>query len=136
MTTNARRSRARIAFAVIAALALLASVEPAARYVRSAGLLLAVVGADDPTRITHLLRHQVVARDATLALPGRSLRARIYTPLDRSGQPAPRSWAMVLHGVHPDGIDEPRLQAFARALAATGVETFTPELEELAEQRV
>jgi len=123
-------------FAVIGALALLVSIEPAIRYARSAGLLLAVVGAEDPTRITHLLRHQVVDRETTLALSGRSLRARVYTPLDGSGLPAPRSWAMVLHGVHPDGIDEPRLQAFARALAATGVETFTPELKELAEQRV
>ena len=136
MTTNARRSRTPIAFAVVAALALLVSIQPAIRYVRSAGLLLAVVGAEDPTRITHLLRHQVAARETALALPGRSLRARVYTPLDGSGQAAPRSWAIVLHGVHPDGIDERRLQAFARALAATGVETFTPELKELAEQRV
>lgn len=76
------------------------------------------------------------ARDTTLALPGRTLRARVYTPLDGAGSPAPSSYALVLHGVHPDAIDEPRLQAFARALAATGVETYTPELKELAEQRI
>src|SRR5688500_9897759 len=126
MTTKASRSRARIAFVALASLALLASIGPALRSVRAAGLSLAVVGADDPTRITHLSRHPVPARETAIALPGRTLRAHIYTPLARSGRPAPRSWAMVLHGVHPDSIDGPRLQAFARALAATGVETYTP----------
>lgn len=133
--TRKKTRAARLAFLLIA-LGLLFSVEPALRYARAASLLLAVIGADDPTGITHLLRHEVVEQQTTLALPHRALRARIYTPRDRDGRDATRSHAMVLHGVHPDAIDEPRLQAFAKALAGIGVQTYTPELTELAEQRV
>lgn len=135
-TQRARTPRRRIVLALLAVFALLLSIEPALRYVRAAGLLLTVIGANDSTRITHLLRHEVRTSDTTLALPHRTLRAKVYTPLDGSGAPAPVSYAIVLHGVHPDAIDEPRLQAFARALASTGVETYTPELKELAEQRI
>ena len=133
------RGRAlRVALLIASALgaALCLSIAPALRYGRAVGLLLSVVGAEDPTGLTHLLQHPVVARESTLALPQRTLRARVYTPEDASGERAVRGYAMVLHGVHPDAIDEPRLQAFARALAAIGVETYTPELSELARQRI
>ena len=41
-----------------------------------------------------------------------------------------------LHGVHAAGIDEPRLIAFANALASTGVDVLTPELTTLARYEV
>jgi pimeloyl-ACP methyl ester carboxylesterase len=131
-----RSSRIALSIALVLALALSLSISPALRYGRALSLLLSVVNAEDPTGLTHLLRHPVVARETTLALPQRTLRARVYTPQDASGRRAVRGYAMVLHGVHPDAIDEPRLQAFARALAAIGVETYTPELSELARQRI
>jgi len=132
---GATRQRCLIALALIAG-ALLVSIEPAVRYGRAVSLLLAVVGADDPSGITHLLRHEVRARETSLALPARAIRTRVYTPIDDQGRSRVRARALVLHGVHPDAIDEPRLQAFAKALAAIGVETYTPELKELAQQRV
>lgn len=136
MSMTAFKRPQRVALSLFATVVLLASVEPAIRYARAATLLMAVVGAQDPSGITHLLRHQVAERETTLALPHRSLRTRVYTPRDDAGHDATRRHALVLHGVHPDAIDEPRLQAFARAMASIGIETYTPELTELAQQRV
>src|SRR5690606_21110023 len=43
---------------------------------------------------------------------------------------------VLVHGVHPDGIDEPRLVRFARSLAAAGLLVYTPELPALARARL
>ncbi len=41
-----------------------------------------------------------------------------------------------MHGVHHLGIEEPRLVAFARALASSGIRVLTPELLSLADYQV
>jgi dienelactone hydrolase len=53
------------------------------------------------------------------------LRGRMYEP--------PRFDRVLLltSGLHPAGIDEPRLVALARHLAASGLAVFTPDIEEL-----
>jgi pimeloyl-ACP methyl ester carboxylesterase len=38
---------------------------------------------------------------------------------------------LLVHGMHPGGIDEPRLTQFAQALASTGVVVGTPEFADL-----
>src|SRR5205823_3807992 len=43
---------------------------------------------------------------------------------------------VLAHGVHRLGIEEPRLQRFARAIAASGVVVMTPEIAELTDYRV
>lgn len=57
--------------------------------------------------------------------------ARLYVPR----VPVHRC-AVIGHGVHYKGIDEPRLVNFAKRLAARGVVTLTPGLAELADYRV
>jgi dienelactone hydrolase len=66
--------------------------------------------------------------DSIVQVPVRSgtIRARLFRP--DGGRT--RS-AMLVGGVHPDGIDEPRLVALARELAATGVVVLTPEIGDL-----
>ena len=61
-------------------------------------------------------------------MPSRSgpLRARIYTP--KTG--AERA-VILTPGVNALGIDEPRLVAFARNIAASGIRVVTPELPDL-----
>jgi dienelactone hydrolase len=60
------------------------------------------------------------------ALPGGAIRARAYVP---SG--GRRRTALLVSGLHPAGIDEPRLVALARQLAASGVTVVTPDIPEL-----
>jgi pimeloyl-ACP methyl ester carboxylesterase len=101
-------------------------------HLRAAGLLLTIVERPDPTGATRLRAWPVEAHDTRLTLPERSLRARRYVPAGRARPPG----LVLLHGVHHLGIDEPRLQAFARALAQAGIEVLTPELDELRSYRV
>lgn len=55
-----------------------------------------------------------------------SIRARVYAPLRTS-----RQTVLLVSGLHPAGIDEPRLMALARELAKTNVTVVTPEIQEL-----
>jgi len=55
-----------------------------------------------------------------------SIRARVYAPLRTS-----RQTVLLVSGLHPTGIDEPRLMAVARELAKTNVTVVTPEIPEL-----
>ncbi len=55
-----------------------------------------------------------------------SIRARVYAPLRTS-----RQTVLLVSGLHPAGIDEPRLMALARELAKTNVTVVTPEIPEL-----
>ena len=60
------------------------------------------------------------------------LAARFYYPVGRGNAPT----VIVLHGVHHLGIEEPRLVAFATALASHGFLAITPELNDLADYRI
>jgi dienelactone hydrolase len=60
------------------------------------------------------------------------LRARAYVPYGRDDAPV----LVLVHGVHHLGIEEPRLQAFARALAHEGVLVVTPEIPGAADYQV
>lgn len=54
------------------------------------------------------------------------LRMRMYEP-----QGAPRRAVLLTSGLHPAGIDEPRLVALARQLAGSGLAVYTPDIPEL-----
>ena len=43
---------------------------------------------------------------------------------------------VIFHGVHHLGIDEPRLVAFAAAMASCGIRVLTPELPDIKDYRV
>jgi dienelactone hydrolase len=60
------------------------------------------------------------------------VRARLYLP--RGGEHAPAM--VVLHGIDSLGIDEPRLEGFARAMAACGLRVLTPELPAIKDYHV
>jgi dienelactone hydrolase len=59
------------------------------------------------------------------------LRARLYTPKTHT-----EGALLLAPGVNALGIDEPRLVAFARNLAASGFVVLTPELPDLSRYRV
>jgi dienelactone hydrolase len=61
-----------------------------------------------------------------------ALRGLVYMPTDVERPPA----IVLFHGVHRLGYDEPRLVAFASALARCGYQVLTPELPELRDYRI
>ena len=58
-------------------------------------------------------------------------RGRLYTPAGGASR-----GLVLVHGMHPQGIHEPRLEGFARALASSGVVVGTPELADLTQFQV
>jgi acetyl esterase/lipase len=115
-----------------AALVLLVSLvvlwRPASAHVRAASLLARFTHAEEHGLLADADRHALRERDLTLA----GTRARLYEPVDVEHAPP----LVLFHGVHWKGIDEPRLQRFARTIAGSGVTVLTPELRELCDYRV
>jgi len=101
---------------------------PASAHVRAASLLARFADPAAHGLLAEAVRHALEVRDVTLA----GTRARLYRPVDLADSPG----MVVVHGVHWKGIDEPRLQRFARTLAASGVTVLTPEVRELCDYRI
>jgi dienelactone hydrolase len=127
MKTRASRKLARTIGALIV-LALLALWRPAGAHLRAASLLERFADPDARGGWLDAVRHPVTETAGTLA----DARARFYAPADVERPPA----IVLVHGVHWRGIDEPRLQRFARTLAASGVAVATPEIRELCDYRI
>ena len=71
--------------------------------------------------------------ESAIDIPWRNgtLRGRRYTPARATGRSL-----LLLPGIHASGIDEPRLVAFARELAAIGHPTVTTELTDLTHYQI
>jgi dienelactone hydrolase len=83
-------------------------------------------------RVALLVERGYDESELLLATPAGPMRARLYLPRRPTGKPG----IVVVHGVHFDGIDDPRMRAFAAALAGTGVPVLTPHVTALTELRV
>jgi pimeloyl-ACP methyl ester carboxylesterase len=93
-------------------------------HLRATALLLRIENPQTSNTVARLNSHFV----AEIPLND----ARLYTPIGVANPPG----LVIVHGIHHLGIDEPRLVAFARAFAASGVLVLTPELKDLADYRV
>ena len=93
------------------------------------GLALLLRAADAqgwPRRLADVGREPVGASLVLIPTDQGAVRARIYRPRHVGGRPL-----IVVTGVHPAGMNEPRLLRLARALASTGHLVVTPELPDL-----
>ena len=101
---------------------------PSAKAHLQVAVVLRQVAGHPAPRIARDLTSAVTTQDFSFpietAIGPQQLRARLYTP-----QGGPNAPAMVIfHGVHYQGIDEPRLMGFATAMASCGIRVLTPEL--------
>jgi pimeloyl-ACP methyl ester carboxylesterase len=106
----------------------LALAPPTLRAARAACVLARLTAQPGLEPLARRLLWPIEERLEYLPLGAAQVRARRYVPLHAGGD---RKGVLLLHGVHPRGIDEPRLREFARALAAGGFTVLTPELPEL-----
>ena len=93
------------------------------------GLSFVIRAADmqgAPRRIAEIDTMTVREREIAIPAPGGSVRARVYEPARRAHHSA-----LLVSGLHPSGIDEPRLTRLARDLAQDGVLIVTPDFPEL-----
>ncbi len=93
------------------------------------GLSFVIRAADmqgTPRRIADLDAGAEREREISIATPHGSIRARAYEPVRGSHRTT-----LLVSGLHPSGIDEPRLVRLARQVAANGVLVVTPDIPEL-----
>ena len=114
---------------LVLAVSLLFSIPKIDDHLQAISVVLHVV---DPNAQSWQARYRQEAfREENISLAG-DTPARLYRP----DSPRAKHAMVVVHGVHRLGIDEPRLVAFARALAAQGIEVLTPQLPGIADYRV
>lgn len=128
MTSIYRLARFRVALAGLACVLVLFIAIAAQPYIRGAALVIRAGELHGPARrladlgavgITERIVH---ARTKEIAI-----RARVYEPASGS----PRQTILLVSGLHPTGIDEPRLVALARTLAEANVTVVSPDIPEL-----
>ena len=96
-------------------------------HLQAVAILQQVSGKPVPALARDIGARPIRTQDLTLQVASGKVRARLYLPVDKPNAPA----MIVLHGVHHLGIDEPRLEAFASAMAGCGIRVLTPELPDI-----
>lgn len=122
-----RAMRRRLATLAVVVAVLSASAFIARPYVH--GLSFVIRAADMKgtlRRIADVDTGPTHESEITLPLQRGSLRARVYAPEGRH-----RRTALLVSGLHPSGIDEPRLVRLARELSETGITVVSPDIREL-----
>jgi dienelactone hydrolase len=118
--------RRGIVLAGVLVITLTAGVLTARPYMQ--GLSFVVRAADMQGRIRRIADLETEPeREREIAIPTARgpLRGRVYAP-SRS-----RRTTLLVSGLHPSGIDEPRLVRLARQLSASGETVITPDIPEL-----
>lgn len=130
--TDQRRRRRLRSFLFVAALLVLFLARPAAHHARATELLLTF---SDP-RSKPLVTEEVVSIDVPASKAGaaRTVKARIFAPPGATAADHPA--VVLVHGVQYLGIEEPRLQRFAKSIVSAGIVVMTPQVDELADYAV
>ena len=101
-------------------------------HLEAVAILQLVSGKPVPALLADFVANPTTTQDITLHVETGAVRARLYTPVRKPNGPA----LVVLHGVHHLGIDEPRLMAFASAMASCGIQVLTPQLDDIKDYHV
>ena len=120
--------RRRIVIACVLVITVLAGALTARPYVH--GLSFVVRAADMQGRVRLVADLDAKPeRERELTIPTRrgSMRGRVYEALHS------RRTTLLVSGLHPSGIEEPRLVRLARQLSASGVTVVTPDVPELSD---
>jgi dienelactone hydrolase len=128
MSRALRTSRASKVMAVTALLLVLIGLS-AKPYLEALSFVVRGAGLQGSLqRAAALTVVPITERLAAVAVPDGSIRVRIFTP-----EQTPRHTLLLISGLHPAGIEEPRLIAFARELAKSGLTVVTPDIPGLSD---
>jgi dienelactone hydrolase len=119
--------RRRATTAIVLLVTLSAGALTARPYVH--GLLFVLRTADMHGRVRRIAElDSRPQREREIAIPTSrgSIRARLYEPVGTR-----RRTALLVSGLHPSGIEEPRLVRLARQLSASSLAVVTPDIVEL-----
>jgi dienelactone hydrolase len=118
--------------AAIAALLCVLAWPVVRAHLEAVAVLDQVSGDPVPRVVGELVAHPISVEEIAVPAAVGTARARIYLPTDMPQAPA----MIVLHGVHHLGIDEPRLESFAAAMASSGLQVLTPELPDIKDYQI
>jgi dienelactone hydrolase len=118
-TMNGRRAAAAALVVVVAAATLMRDDVAGLGFVLRAADVHGVMRAVADARIPRV-------DERTIVIAPLGIRARLYAPAAGA-----RRVALLVSGLHPAGIDEPRLVNLARDLAESGVAVVTPDIPQL-----
>lgn len=138
LRTRIRANRIVFSALLSAGLIVLAfSLWPLAKdHLEAISVLDQISGRPVPALVGHLIARSITTQDLTIDTESGAIRSRLYLPATK-GVANPNVPALiVIHGVHYLGIDEPRLEAFAAAMASCGVRVLTPELPDIKDYHI
>jgi len=101
-------------------------------YFQAAAILSQLNGQPAPFWLRPSCSLPLTAETFPIAFVAGPVTARSYTPAGRVHAPG----IVIVPGIHYLGIDEPRLRAFARSIAACGFRVLTPELPDSRDYRI
>ncbi len=128
MASTYRVARFRLPLAGLACLLVLFFAIAAQPFIRGAALVIRAADLHGPARrLADLDAVRITERIVHARTKETSIRARVYAPAAGSA----RQTILLVSGLHPAGIDEPRLVALARTLAKANVTVVSPEIPEL-----
>ena len=105
-------------------------------HLQAVAILDQVSGKPVPALVGTVVGEPITTEDVTLEVESGKVRARLYLPEEKDPAHSRLPALVVLHGVHHLGIDEPRLMAFAAAMASCGIRVLTPELPDIKDYHV
>jgi dienelactone hydrolase len=130
--SQARNASRRALGGLLVAVLAVATVMALAPYWRATAMIVRAAGtAGWLGRAARWDGRSVTDNLEEISTPEGRIRVRIFRP---SGGAAHAT--LIVSGVHPDGIDEPRLVDLARDLSATGVNVVTPDIPDLRNYRL
>jgi pimeloyl-ACP methyl ester carboxylesterase len=122
------RRRAKLTLFGVLLAALFAGAPTADRHARAAAILTRLTAPAANGGMAEYREHEVEVRSFAFNSGANYVPAKRYVPRGVDDPPV----IILLHGVQFLGIEEPRMAAFARAIAAGGVEVVTPLLADIA----
>jgi dienelactone hydrolase len=119
--------RRRVTTAIVLLVTLAGGAFTARPYVEGLSFVVRAADMQGPARrIAELEADAHRERELTIPTSRGSMRARLYEPLEAHLRPV-----LLVSGLHPSGIDEPRLIRVARQLSRSGLAVVTPDIPEL-----
>ncbi|WP_263419369.1 CocE/NonD family hydrolase [Terriglobus albidus] len=129
MTKSSRYSLGALALVVVV---LLASWHWVRAHLQAVAVLKTLSHEPIPLPVRAVTASNVLTQDVAIPTASGALRGRLYSPAGVSHAPG----MVIVHGVHHLGMNEPRLELFASAMASCGLQVLTPELPAIADYRI
>lgn len=101
-------------------------------HLQAAAILERVAAQPEPRFLRIFTDDTVSTENTQIRTSAGTIRARVYLPVNHPNAQG----LIILHGMHHLGIDEPRLIAFSRTMAASGLRVLTPELPDIKDYHV